>query len=100
MAIEIYKTKHKIGPTFLNDIFQRRVYEGTELRSNTDFLLPEIRSVHYGNPPPQTPISQFRRYYQQTYCYKSTHSIVTYLYSIQRLLHCNLSDIKERMMHS
>ena len=45
MAIEICKTKHKIGPTFLNDIFQRRVYEGTELRSNTDFLLPEIRSV-------------------------------------------------------
>ena len=51
-------------------------------------------------PPPPTPISQFRRYYQQTYCYKSTHSIVTYLYSIQRLLHCNLSDIKEKMMHS
>ena len=29
-----------------------------------------------------------------------THSIVTYLYSIQRLLHCNLSDIKGKMMHS
>ena len=51
-------------------------------------------------PPSPTLISQFRRYYQQTYCYKSTHSIVTYLYSIQRLLHCNLSDIKGKMMHS
>ena len=48
MAIEIYKTKQEICPTLMHDIFIDRVYEGPHLRSNTDFFLPKVRTVHFG----------------------------------------------------
>ena len=57
------------------------------------------------NPPlPPNPNKSFQKLLSTNILLQintfETHSIVTYLYSIQRLLHCNLSDIKEKMMHS
>ena len=32
----------------MNDIFDKRNYNGPQLRSQTDFLIPNIKSVSYG----------------------------------------------------
>ena len=49
MAIEMYKTKHKLGPeVILNNIFVLNENGRGGLRSNSDFLRPGINSVHFG----------------------------------------------------
>ena len=45
----MYKTKHKLGPSFLNHIFTIN-YEkkGPQLRSKSELIRPNINTVHYG----------------------------------------------------
>jgi len=49
MAIEMYKTKNKLGPELiLNNIFTLNENGRGGLRSNSEFLRPRINSVHFG----------------------------------------------------
>ena len=48
LAIECYKTYRNIGPVLLNDIFERTNYVGPNLRNKSDFVVPSISSVHFG----------------------------------------------------
>ena len=50
MIIEMYKSKHEIGPDLLKNIFTiNDNYEGPHLRSKSEFTRPNINTVHYGN---------------------------------------------------
>ena len=48
LAIEMFKTKNNIGPELLNNIFLDRNYNGPSLRNVSDFKMPNINTVHYG----------------------------------------------------
>ena len=48
LAIEMFKVKNRMGPTLLGDIFIVREYYGPTLRTNSDFIIPNINSVHFG----------------------------------------------------
>ena len=45
----MFKVKYNCGPKLLNYIFIRRVYNGPALRSVSDFEMPLINSVHFGD---------------------------------------------------
>ena len=50
LAIEIYKSKNNIGPVILNAIFIKKGNEcNRQLRSQNDFSLPQVNTVHYGH---------------------------------------------------
>ena len=49
MAIEIFKTKNSLGPNLLNNIFESKNHLRPGLRSQSEFLRPNINTVHYGN---------------------------------------------------
>ena len=51
MAVEMYKCLHQVGPSLLGDIFEKRKCGENSriLRSNNDFLLPQVNTVHYGH---------------------------------------------------
>ena len=48
LMIEMHKVKHKLGPSLLEDIFQRKAYNGSKLRKARDFVHPLINTVYYG----------------------------------------------------
>ena len=48
LAIEMFKVKTKCGPSLLEDIFELRKYNGPSLRAKSDFVKPNINTVHYG----------------------------------------------------
>ena len=48
LAIEMFKTKNNIGPELLRDIFEKRIYDGPALRNVSDFKIPSINTVHFG----------------------------------------------------
>ena len=48
MAIEMYKAKNKLGPLFLEDIFKLNNTNQYNLRENTDFVLPNVNTFHFG----------------------------------------------------
>ena len=49
MAIEMYKLKNNLGPSLLIDIFNLNNQTiRYNLRENTDFLIPNVKTVHYG----------------------------------------------------
>ena len=48
MAIEMYKAKNKLGPLFLEDIFKLNNTNQYNLRENTDFVVPNVNTVHFG----------------------------------------------------
>ena len=47
-AIEMSKIKNNIGPELLNSIFLDRNCNGPSLRNVSDFKMPNINTVHYG----------------------------------------------------
>ena len=48
LAIELYKFKHHLSPDIMHEIFLKKQYVGPKLRSQTDFKLPKVKSVHVG----------------------------------------------------
>ena len=48
LALELYKTKHDISPLIMKNIFDSKKSKDN-LRTQTDFALPSINTVHYGN---------------------------------------------------
>ena len=49
MTIEMYKLKNNLGPSLLIDIFKLNNQTiRYNLRENTDFLIPNVKTVHYG----------------------------------------------------
>ena len=48
LAIELYKFKHPLSPDIMQEIFKKKQYVGPKLRSQTDFKLPKVKSVHVG----------------------------------------------------
>ena len=49
MTIEMYKLKNNLGPSLLIDIFNLNNQTiRYNLRENTDFLIPNVKTVHYG----------------------------------------------------
>ena len=49
LAIEMYKSKCDIGPEIMNDIFVKKENKfNRETRSQNDFFLPQVNTVHYG----------------------------------------------------
>ena len=48
LAIELYKAKHDLSPSLMKEIFLEKCYNGPKLRSQTDFELPYVTTVHYG----------------------------------------------------
>ena len=49
LAIEMHKSINNIGPELLNDIFIKKDNCGRTLRSNNDFFLPQVSTVHFGH---------------------------------------------------
>ena len=49
LAIELYKSKHGLSPVLMKDIFEDRHYKGPVLRLQSDFVLPQARTVRYGH---------------------------------------------------
>ncbi len=47
LAIEIFKSKNNLGPSFLSEIFVERNYNGPRLRSMSNFEQPIIKTVQY-----------------------------------------------------
>ena len=48
LAIELFKHKNGLSPPIMNDLFEDKDYSGPKLRSQTDYQLPKIESVTYG----------------------------------------------------
>ena len=48
LAIELFKHKNGLSPPIMNDLFEDKAYSGPNLRSQTDYQLPKIESVTYG----------------------------------------------------
>ena len=48
LAIELYKAKHEISPLIIRNIFTARPTIARNLRTQSDFPLPQINTVHYG----------------------------------------------------
>ena len=48
LMIEMYKVKHELDPSLLEDIFQRKKHIGSKLRKTRDFVHPLVNTVHYG----------------------------------------------------
>ena len=48
LAIELYKSKHEISPLIIRNIFTARPTIARNLRTQSDFPLPQINTVHYG----------------------------------------------------
>ena len=48
LAIEMFKAFNNIGPEILRDIFVVRTHNGPTLRNPTDFVVPTIKTVLYG----------------------------------------------------
>ena len=48
LMTEIFKTQNNMNPPFMNEIFRERenMYN---LRNNNEFVLPRIRTVHFGS---------------------------------------------------
>jgi hypothetical protein len=44
----MYKVKNELGPSVLDDIFERRINSGPKLRKTREFLQPLSKTVHYG----------------------------------------------------
>ena len=48
MAIELYKSKEFLAVDIMNEIFIERKYKGPNLRSQTDFHIPNVHTVYKG----------------------------------------------------
>ena len=48
LAIEMYKVKNELSPYFIQQIFQP-MHSHYNLRSESDFRLSNIKTVHYGS---------------------------------------------------
>ena len=48
LAIEIFKAFNNIGPAIVRDIFVVRIHNGPSLRNPTDFVVPMIKTVTFG----------------------------------------------------
>ena len=48
LAVEMYKVKNGLSPNFIQTLFQP-MYSSYNLRSDSDFTLYNIRTVHYGS---------------------------------------------------
>ena len=49
LAVELYKTKHDISPLIMKDIFLPKIVQEDNMRTQSDFLLPPVKTVHYGH---------------------------------------------------
>ena len=49
MAIELYKSKNGLAPVIMNEIFTERRYNGPDLRSQADFYITRVNTVHKGD---------------------------------------------------
>ena len=48
LATEVYKHKHGLSPPIMNDVFEIKQYLGPILRSQSDYQIPEINTVSFG----------------------------------------------------
>ena len=48
LAIELFKHNKGLSPTIMNSVFQNRDYNGPHLRSQTDYQMPKINTVAFG----------------------------------------------------
>ena len=48
LAIELFKHKKGLSPPIMDSLFEEKVYTGPYLRSQTDYKVPKINSVSYG----------------------------------------------------
>ena len=44
----MFKAKNNFGPQLLKEIFVERDYNGPALRTVSDFVMPKINTVHFG----------------------------------------------------
>ena len=50
MAIEMFKSLNGLGPALLDNLFTKNTnVNKRDLRSNNDFFLPQVNTVHYGH---------------------------------------------------
>ena len=49
LAIEMYKSKYNLSTDILNNLFSENIYTGPVLRSQLEFNLPRVNTVHYGH---------------------------------------------------
>ena len=48
LAIELYKVKHGLSPKTMKSIFLGKTQEAPGSRTQSDFLIPQVNSVHFG----------------------------------------------------
>ena len=48
LVTEMYKVKHHLSPIIMHNIFPERNYNGADLRSHTEFEIPQVNSVNNG----------------------------------------------------
>ena len=48
LATELFKHNKGLSPTIMNSVFQNRDYNGPHLRSQTDYQMPKINTVAFG----------------------------------------------------
>ena len=48
MAIELYKSKNGLSPQIINALFEKKGINGKYLRTQGDYRVPQINTVHFG----------------------------------------------------
>ena len=48
LAIEMFKLQRNIAPAIFSEIFQKNTHNRYDLRHRSDFTIPLVNSVHYG----------------------------------------------------
>ena len=48
LATEVYKIKNVLSPLIVTDFFQQRNEQHCDLRNNSQFTIPPIRTVYHG----------------------------------------------------
>ena len=59
IAIEMFKAKNNIGPQLLKEIFVEREYNGSSLRTVSDFVMPKINTYILGKTPLDFLVTKF-----------------------------------------
>jgi len=49
LATEMYKIRHNLSSSLISDLFEQRPEQHYNLRNNTQFTLPAIRTVYHGS---------------------------------------------------
>ena len=49
LAIEVYKTKHHLSNDLIGEFFTKRVYNRAPLRTQSEYVVPRVNSVHNGD---------------------------------------------------